>query len=112
MVVGTEISPISMQADYRFPKQFVSEEGADTKFEKEPPQLMGVRLKDGTVYSKLSLGLGSAGYVSEESDLYRISFAVDRILDVNQVEALLFLKNTSKDRQTLNENDYYIVPLS
>lgn len=117
-VTRVEISPISLLAEYHFPRQsqqevYLDENGQEHmgNFDVEPPYLSGIRMKDGTVYPYISRGMGGSGYESETSSVYRTVFAVGRILDVDQVESLLFLKpNTSGEGKTLEEQ-YYIVPI-
>lgn len=115
--VKAELSPVSMMAEYEFPRRKVQENYVDENgqekmgtFNSEPPQLSGVRLKDGTLYPTLYRGPGGSGYESEESSTYRIVFAIDRILDVDQVESLLFRKPYTEEGKNLEEK-YYIVPI-
>lgn len=116
-VVKAEISPISLGVEYEFPRQMepgtaTDENGqvTETQFYAEPPRLMGVRMKDGTMYPYIYLGPGSAGYESEESSRYRTMFAIDRVLDVEQVESLLFEKPAS-ECGTTPEEMFYMVPV-
>ncbi len=117
-VIGAEISPISIKAVYNAPRIPVTETGInETTGETfshetyvEPPALVGVKLKDGSFYPYLRMGPGVSGYEDENSDKYIEMFAIDRILDINQVEALLFLKGDSgNEERTTNEDKYYIV---
>ncbi len=116
-VVNAEISPISIQAELQFPMQletetYINENGQETavSFYAEPPELTGVKMKDGTLYPFIYLGPGTEGYQSEDSDLYQISFAVDRILDIDQIESLLFLNPDSQD-SSAPEDKFFEVPL-
>ena len=116
-VVKAEISPISLGVEYEFPRQLepgtaVDENGQEkeTTFYAEPPWLMGVRMKDGTMYPYIYLGPGSMGYETEESSRYRTMFAIDRVLDVDQVESLLFAKPAG-ECGTTSEEMFYIVPV-
>ena len=130
-VIGTEISPISIGATFNFPRateiveipmdeatQIALAEGIDvedveTTFEVpiEPPMLCGVKMKDGTLYPHLYMGPGMGGYFDENSDERYIRFAIDRILDASQVEALLFQKEYAGDGVVPTEADFYVVPL-
>ena len=76
-------------------------------------------MKDGTVYYGL-FGMGGSS-LTEESDRYVLSYALERILDVEQVDSLLFTKeiipgestsaqNESEDELPL-EDRFYVVPL-
>ena len=95
-----EISPISVIAEYDFPRQIVVEEcieedGTSGTFERyaEPPSVVGVELKDGTVIKYLYGGPGSGGYDGYTGNTYRSKEAADRIIDPDEVESVLFLKN-------------------
>lgn len=76
----------------------------------EPPALVGVRLKDGTVISELNDG-GSAGYEKDDKTFVaRISFS--GILDVSEIDALLFEKSDSpSEGVALTEENCYMVAL-
>ena len=95
-----EISPISVIAEYDFPRQIVVEECIEEDrtsgtFERytEPPAVKGVKLKDGTVIKYLYGGPGSGGYDGDTGNTYRSKEAADRIIDPDEVESVLFLKN-------------------
>ncbi|MCM1263260.1 MAG: DUF4179 domain-containing protein [Butyrivibrio sp.] len=117
-VTGVEISPISIKAVYDAPRQTIQEEAAHAETGEtflhetyvEPPALVGVRMKDGTAYPYLYMGPGQMGYMSKDSSQYVYMFAVDRILDVNQVDAFLFQKSESGER-TGTEDDCYVVEI-
>ncbi|MGI6010536.1 MAG: DUF4179 domain-containing protein [Ruminococcus sp.] len=114
-----ELSPISMRAVLEVPAgQYTvdeSEEGMN------PPQLKGAVMKDGTVYSCLYPGMGGSSRLSEESDQYITLFALDRILEVDQVEKLLFAKESLSEGNVPLEEEhpedqplekrFYVVPL-
>lgn len=116
-VIGVEVSPISLKAIFDAPRVTVTEQGMDENGESfdyetyvEPPSLAGVKMKDGSFYPYLFMGPGRFGYEDENSDIYREMFAIDRILDVSQVEALLFRKDsTGSTEGTAIEDRYYIV---
>jgi len=117
-VVKAELSPISLRAEYEFPRQEVTDTGFDENGEEisyhsyaEPPQLSGVKMKDGTLYPFLYLGPGGMGYESEDSDIYMTAFAIDRIIDVEQVESLLFIKSYPENEEPLTEDNFYVVPI-
>ncbi|MDO4306711.1 MAG: hypothetical protein Q4C77_07740 [Eubacteriales bacterium] len=132
-IIGAEISPISIKAIYDFPREEVTETGyneyeevvdGETRqvsepFEythyTEPPVLRGVKLKDGTLLSNLYMGPGQMGYVDAESTQYVSMFAIDRILDVDEVQSLVFIKSIPEDagdgEYTLTEDDFYIVDI-
>ena len=114
-VTKAELSPISMHVEYHFPLKEITEEGLDengeviyTKMNAEPPSLVGVKLKDGTLYPYLTDG-GSMGYEEGDLETYIATFATDRIVDVEQVEGLLFWKSSSEGAPT--EDNFYVVPI-
>lgn len=116
-VTYAEISPISIMVNYDFPRQQIEElaqreDGSlvPTTFYSEPPALSGVRLKDGTLLPYLMNG-GSTGYIDEDSDTYQYLIALDRVLDVDQVDALLFVKSYPEGENEFTEDNFFIVPL-
>ena len=120
-VTRIEISPISMRAEYEFPRQQTTEnvtaedENGDeqeteiTRYS-EPPQLVGVKLKDGTLLPWISMGAETMGYVDDTSNTYICSFSTNRILDISQVDSVLFRK-TEPDGTAVTEDDLYVVPM-
>ena len=76
----------------------------------EAPAVVGVRLKNGTLLPYITNG-GVEGYLDESQEVYTCSYALDRILDTDQVDALLFLKNSPSGEGGLTEDDLYIVPI-
>lgn len=104
VIIGAEISPISIKAVYDFPRQEITKS--------DPPVLMGVKLKDGTLLPRLYMGPGQQGYVDDESSQYETMFAIDRILDVEQVQSLLFLKESPEgEGGVLTEENLYVVDI-
>jgi len=116
-VIYAEISPISIYVNYDFPLQKETIEGVDengapitsTRFVEVPP-IAGVRLKDGTLLLHMTGG-GAEGYLDESHEVYTASYMLNRILDTDQVDALLFGKNQPEENRSLTEEDLYIVPL-
>lgn len=118
-VIGAEISPISIKAIYDFPRKRIKdtildgetgEKSAYTTYA-EPPALVGVKLKDGTLLSNLYYGPGMSGYIDEKSNQYELQFAIDRILDVDQVKSLLFIKSVPEEEGVLTEKNLYVVDI-
>ena len=116
-VVQAEISPISVSVTCDFPRQEETEIAVDENGEesvhttfKEAPSFTGVRLKDGTIYTGIS-GAGVTGYESEDSEQYRDISALQRVIDVDQVESLLFVKSYPEGAQMLGEDNLYFVPV-
>ena len=129
VIKEVEVSPISLRAVYEWPRQEVTETAYATSTEEvdgelvettepiehtsyvDPPRLTGVKLKDGTLLKYVYMGPGSEGYVDNESDQYEIRFAIDRILDVNEVQSLLFGKEILEGEEELTEEDFYVVDI-
>lgn len=115
IVTGVELSPVSMRVTYDFPKteprmeEFEDENGEiqTIAWPAQPPFAFGIRLKDGTVMKYISSGSESTGYTSEEGQEYVVSFPLDRVIDPDQVEAVLFREYNEES----NEHLTYEVPL-
>lgn len=115
-VVYAEISPISMHVEHYFPYQERTETGFDqdgnpiesTGYVEAPP-LAGVQLKDGTVYSYLCSG-GAGGYGgADNKEIYRETYANDRIIDTDAVAYLLFRKEIDG---LYSESEFYRVAVN
>ena len=115
IVTGVELSPVSMRVTYDFPKteprmeEFEDENGEiqTIAWPAQPPFAFGIRLKDGTVMKYISAGSESTGYTSEEGQEYVVSFPLDRVIDPDQVEAVLFRECDEESDEHLT----YEVPL-
>ena len=115
IVTGVELSPVSMRITYDFPKteprmeEFEDENGEiqTIAWPAQPPFAFGIRLKDGTVMKYISAGSESTGYTSEEGQEYVVSFPLDRVIDPDQVEAVLFSEYDEENGKQLT----YEVPL-
>ena len=115
IVTGVELSPVSMRITYDFPKteprmeEFEDENGEiqTIAWPAQPPFAFGIRLKDGTVRKYISAGGESTGYTSEEGQEYVVSFPLDRVIDPDQVEAVLFREYDEENGKQLT----YEVPL-
>ena len=115
IVTGVELSPVSMRVTYDFPKteprmeEFEDENGEiqTVAWPAQPPFAFGIRLKDGTVMKYISAGSESTGYTSEEGQEYVVSFPLDRVIDPDQVEAVLFREYDEESDEHLT----YEVPL-
>lgn len=105
-----ELSPISAKVLVHFPKQEYEEETDDGGIHttwKEPPRLCGVKLSDGTVsYDSWLGGGGSLCYV--ETDICEILNYSGQIVDVSQVEYLLFQKDYPEDGNVTDDNFYFV----
>lgn len=117
-VVQAELSPISIKVTYDFLRQEETELAIDADGNErevtvyaEPPYFTGVRLKDGTMYTRMT-GMGGSGYSDEEDDnTWERVTELGRVIDVDQVESLLFIKNYPEDKGILTEENLYIVPV-
>ena len=115
IVTGVELSPVSMRITYDFPKteprmeEFEDENGElqTIAWPAQPPFAFGIRLKDGTVMKYISAGSESTGYTSEEGQEYVVSFPLDRVIDPDQVKAVLFREYDEENGKQLT----YEVPL-
>ncbi|MGN0354362.1 MAG: DUF4179 domain-containing protein [Muricoprocola sp.] len=118
VIKQVELSPVSIKVLYDFPRKEVTEEvyledgtiETYTGFE-EAPWPAGVKLKDGTLLNALYGGPGSEGYTDSTSTEYTVSYAFDRVIDVNEVEAVLFVKSYPEGEEKATEENYYVVPL-
>ncbi|RGD64228.1 DUF4179 domain-containing protein [Lachnospiraceae bacterium OF09-6] len=116
IVTGVELSPVSMRITYDFPKteprmeEFEDENGEiqTVAWPAQPPFAFGIRLKDGTVMKYISSGSESTGYTSEEGQEYVVSFPLDRVIDPDQVETVLFSEYDEENGKQLT----YEVPLN
>lgn len=109
-----ELSPISLKVIYDFEKTvtsyFISEYGEEYNIPiySEPPRLLGVKLKDGRLLSGLNMGGGLDGFINEHE--YTICFMTDRILNVDEIEALLFKNDETFDTGVeCTEDMFYVV---
>ena len=118
-VIYAEISPISIYVRYDFPLQIETVEGVhngepitSSTFVEAPP-VTGVRLKDGSFQGYITNG-GSSGYLDDDEnhEVYTCSFMLNRILDTDQVDALLFRKAWPEEKRAMTEEDVYIVPVT
>lgn len=135
-VIKAELSPISFRAWYEFPRQTIIQHGKDDNGEMlldengnevifeipvEPPELTGVKMKDGAWLPFISTSAPSTGYESEDSDICYYTAPTDRVIDVEQIDSLLFRKvnwvfEFTEDYEPLNEDpvsedNFYIVPI-
>ena len=115
-VISAEISPISITINYDFPIKEVAIEGVDengnpimASVNEQPPELTGVRLKDGTLLP----GTLNAGMTTwdESMKICIASHAANRILDTKQIDALLFIKEYPDTNRRPTAEELYIVPI-
>ncbi|MCD7765125.1 MAG: DUF4179 domain-containing protein [Lachnospiraceae bacterium] len=127
-VIQAVLSPLSATIYYEFPYSEYTVEAEDangmtritTTFD-EAPAFLGFRMKDGTDIRYLTGG-GSNGYDNDWNDIdngemliYRVIQGYGRVIDVDEVESLLFLKSYSEESDegeaVLTDEDLYIVSL-
>lgn len=118
MVKEIEISPVSFHITYEFPrteikKEVTFEDGRTETFinYEEAPWAAGVKLKDGTLLNMLYGGPGTKGFVDETTNTYVVAYAFDRVIDVDEVESVLFVKDAIDIEEIPTEENYYCVPL-
>ena len=78
---------------------------------KEAPWPQGVKLKDGTLLTMLYGGPGTSGFVDDTTNTYVASYAFNQVIDVNEIESVLFTKDTINVGEIPTEDNYYCVPL-
>lgn len=116
-----EISPVSMKVLYDFPYKEITETSGNepgkepaeivyTTFE-EPPMPAGFKLKDGTLVNSVYGGPGCSGYTDESYNTYMYAMAYDRVINVDEIEAVLFVKSYPEAGSIPTEDNYYVVPL-
>lgn len=137
-VTKAAISPLSILVWLEWPYQATTESAETESGEvitwdtyKMPPSITGVRLKNGKLLTGLLNG-GSEGYEEPETtsgadslvespeafsdpsslQTFTYRFATSRLIDPDEVDALLFIKNESVPRDSLTEDDLYIVPVN
>lgn len=110
-----EFSPISIRVNYDFEGSSYEEEGVGeggnpitSTFYTEPPEFVGVRFKDGTMFPYITNG-GMTGYTDESHKEFYSLMAFDRVIEIDQVDALLFKKTSPNGGGGLTEDDLYIV---
>lgn len=118
IVKNVELSPISIKVLYQFPRTEIEEVkvedgiiGTHTTYA-EAPDPAGVRLKDGTLLTTLCGGPGSTGYVEENSDEYRVDYAFDQVINVDDVEAVLYRKSCPEEGMPDTIDNFYVVELN
>ena len=58
-----------------------------------------------------AMGGGSSGYEDENKEVYQLVESYERVVDVEQVESLLFKKSSPQEERALTDEEMYIVPL-
>ena len=110
-----ELSPISARILVRYPKKeervFWTDDDGNVRSFLEwemPPQLVGAKMKDGTsCYYAWVGGGGSAGYRGQE-DICEMICNGEQILDVHQIEYLMFVKDYPEDGNVTDDNFWFV----
>ena len=116
-VISAKINPISITVSYDFKPQKIYETGIDENGNTveiedyaEPPKLIGVKLIDGTEYIGFSGG-STYGYDDIESGVYTAKVSLSRIMNPQEVESLLFLREDAEvtGEQEITLEQCYVV---
>lgn len=117
-VTSAVLYPASAVIRVSFPKVEITEIGFDENGNEvpvtvyaEPPAFAGVKLKDGTVYTDL-FGGGTEGYEDGNSEEFVARVNFSRIINTDEIESLLFVKNQLNEEAELTENNCYEVKLN
>lgn len=110
------LTPLSATISYDFPYEEETEIGADENGEEtvvhtfaEPPSFLGFRMKDGSDIRVM--GGGSSGYNDENTEVYRVVESYERVVDIDQIDSLLFKKSSPQEERALTDDEMYLVPL-
>ena len=105
-VTKVELSPISFYVEYDYCPQLTMKDAKGTWTIGTVPPLVGVRLKDGTLITG-AMGGASEGYV-DDAGRYIYYGTINRIIDPQEVDTLLFFKSAVyEERTSFIEEDYY-----
>lgn len=97
-VRSVELSPLSIHVIYDFDK--ITQEA--------PPQIGGIKLKDGTLITDIHWGPWKHEY-SWEDGAFVGQVMTGHVLELENIEALLFINNELYDYQNVTEEMFYIV---
>ncbi len=113
-VIGVEISPISVVTRYSFKREEIIVEYIDSKGNviqeteiSEPPVFVGVKLKDGTIITDLRGGGGGSDY-DIDTEIHTDSTGLSKVLDIEEIESLLYLREVGEDGEITEENCYVV----
>ena len=94
VLTAVHLSPIHVKLEMNVPRH---PEADEDEFDLYAPYFRGVVLKDGTVYDLISGG-GADGYLAQTGEAYRSMCALSRIIEPDQVAALIFTDLPSENR--------------
>lgn len=113
-VTSVELSPISIHLTYDLGKKNSNADLGEANEDNAVPMFFGVKLKDGSLLYPLANG-GNYGYTDESQTSYESLFALDRVIEADQVEAILLQKNYPKTDANggahYEESDFFVIPL-
>lgn len=104
--------------NFDFPKKEIKTDAYDengklvqtTDFD-EPPELIGVKLKDGTLVTDINDG-GSGGYENGNMNEFVSRTNFSKILDTDEIDSLLFIKEYPENGNIkITEKNCYVVKL-
>ena len=105
-LASAEISPISAKVTLQLPELW---EGYET-LEVFDLQLVGVRLKDGTMLTNIFGPPTQVGYADIDSLILEMDYSSHQILEPDQVDALIFASNFPWAR-TLTDSELIVIPI-
>lgn len=94
VLTAVYLSPIHVKLEMNVPRH---PEADEDEFDLYAPYFRGVALKDGTVYDLISGG-GADRYLDKTGEAYRSMCALSRIIEPDQVAALIFTDLPSENR--------------
>ena len=105
ILLDAEIGQLSLRTRYQLKDYW---EGWDELVE-FPQAVCGVRMKDGSEHRCMST---TTGFEDQEKMIYVVqSSMLDAILDLSQVESLMFHKGWEKDANEKNIHTFYYIPV-
>lgn len=108
-LISAEISPITAKVIFKL-SAFWEDSWDEDNLNLFEWQLTGVRLKDGTVLLNIFGPPSSWGYADREELILEQEYSSQRIIQPDQVDALVFANNFPWAR-TLTDDDLIIVPI-
>lgn len=105
VVSECEVSPISLRAVISMPNKKTKTQPKSEDY----PFLSGVKLKDGTLLTCITNG--GSEFIKKDGTR-EFLYYTDRILDVNEIESLLFEKSSWKTGEPCSEENFYKVSIT
>lgn len=113
-----ELSPVSIRVLYDMTRierteEALMEDGSigERTYYEGAPEPIGVKLKDGSLALYLYGGPGRDGFLDDSSNEYINTYAFDRVIDAEEAEAILFVKEYPEGMDPITEENCYVVPL-